>query len=216
MFCSVSLYAYIHRNTTRPVSQVISSQVFSNVKLTNSQTQATFRFTTQKVFGLISNTNSCLCVQFPEDEVAENARCVFWSVSRWAACPSIMFIVVKDIFCQWCGQQRVVQGRCDYSQCGWRRANESIWYCLWEQSFHSLCCSNGCHWSTECKPYAANTNLLESVLYNYAWSFRTQLQKSSLLYRWWLMLVVPSPSSFFCCLSSISWHWGNYWSFAYV
>ncbi|XP_064407206.1 adhesion G protein-coupled receptor L3-like isoform X3 [Halichondria panicea] len=57
-------------NTTRPVSQVISSQVFSNVKLTNSQAQATFRFTTQK---------------FSEDEVAENARCVFWSVSSDAA-----------------------------------------------------------------------------------------------------------------------------------
>ncbi|XP_064396279.1 uncharacterized protein LOC135343205 isoform X2 [Halichondria panicea] len=60
----------LEMNTTRPVSQVISSQVFSNVKLTNSQTQATFRFTTQK---------------FPEDEVAENARCVFWSVSSDAA-----------------------------------------------------------------------------------------------------------------------------------
>ncbi|XP_064396295.1 adhesion G protein-coupled receptor L3-like isoform X2 [Halichondria panicea] len=60
----------LEMNTTRPVSQVISSQVFSNVKLTNSQAQATFRFTTQK---------------FPADEVAENARCVFWSVSSDAA-----------------------------------------------------------------------------------------------------------------------------------
>ncbi|XP_064386426.1 latrophilin-like protein LAT-2 isoform X1 [Halichondria panicea] len=57
-------------NTTRPVSQVISSQVFSNVKLNNFQTKATFRFTTQK---------------FSEDEVAENAKCVFWSVSSDAA-----------------------------------------------------------------------------------------------------------------------------------
>ncbi|XP_064407631.1 uncharacterized protein LOC135352375 isoform X3 [Halichondria panicea] len=38
----------LEMNTTRPVSQVISSQVFSNVKLTNSQAQATFNFTTQK------------------------------------------------------------------------------------------------------------------------------------------------------------------------
>ncbi|XP_064402412.1 adhesion G protein-coupled receptor E3-like isoform X2 [Halichondria panicea] len=60
----------LEMNTTRPVSQVISSQVFSKVKLTNSQAQATFKFTTQK---------------FSEDEVAENARCVFWSVSSDAA-----------------------------------------------------------------------------------------------------------------------------------
>ncbi|XP_064407630.1 latrophilin-like protein LAT-2 isoform X2 [Halichondria panicea] len=60
----------LEMNTTRPVSQVISSQVFSNVKLTNSQAQATFNFTTQK---------------FSEDEVAENAKCVFWSVSSDAA-----------------------------------------------------------------------------------------------------------------------------------
>ncbi|XP_064407434.1 adhesion G protein-coupled receptor L3-like [Halichondria panicea] len=60
----------LEMNTTRPVSQVISSQVFSKVKLTNFQAQATFRFTTQK---------------FSEDEVAENAKCVFWSVSSDAA-----------------------------------------------------------------------------------------------------------------------------------
>ncbi|XP_064386127.1 sushi, von Willebrand factor type A, EGF and pentraxin domain-containing protein 1-like isoform X2 [Halichondria panicea] len=60
----------LEMNTTRPVTQVISSQVFSNVKLNNSQTRATFRFTTQK---------------FSEDEVVENARCVFWSVSSDAA-----------------------------------------------------------------------------------------------------------------------------------
>ncbi|XP_064387576.1 adhesion G protein-coupled receptor L3-like isoform X2 [Halichondria panicea] len=60
----------LEMNTTRPVSQVISSQVFSDVKLNNFQTKATFNFTTQK---------------FSESEVAENATCVFWSVSSDAA-----------------------------------------------------------------------------------------------------------------------------------
>ncbi|XP_064407205.1 adhesion G protein-coupled receptor L3-like isoform X2 [Halichondria panicea] len=68
-------------NTTRPVSQVISSQVFSNVKLTNSQAQATFRFTTQK---------------FSEDEVAENARCVFWSVSSTWSTEGVITVSVGE------------------------------------------------------------------------------------------------------------------------
>ncbi len=214
----LSLIVCLHRNTTRPVSQVISSQVFSNVKLANSQTRATFRFTTQKVIIIIK-----ISVRLTSDTYLY--ACSFLKMK---------LLKMQDVYFG------VFLGELSFLSFKWLY----IYHYLVSDAANSTWSTEGVTTVSvdedeQMKVYnivcesshfiafavlvdvtgALNVSLCAcSEYYNYVRSliYRTQLQRSGLLYRWWLMLDVPSPYSFFCCLSSISWHWGNYWRTLYT
>ncbi len=81
------MYIFIYRVTTTPVTQVLSTQIISDIgtgQLFN--TNARLKFTTRRVCKLVTNyvfINFVITIlQFSDNEVAENPICAAWRVDE--------------------------------------------------------------------------------------------------------------------------------------